>query len=963
MTNLLLIDSLVRDQQTVINSLTHNTQNIVVDFFQDNLQTIRTKITALDTQFINFGLFQENDDKPFYQFIRCFNHSILHNVQNQDPELNTWTEFIDLLSFLKNDYGMLNFDIMDCNIASNSNWNYVINQIQNKLNINIHASINETGNTAMNGDWILEQGNINLIGLYFTDDIKNYKYTLGGGGSNAIHSLIIGNDSNVYACGWNQDGQLGIILPANTKILNSMKLPINLNPGVVPIKVACGSYHTVVLFSDGSVYACGSNSGQLGINSRQGKNVLTQMVDSSDKKITGAINIACGTFHTVVLFSDGSVYACGLNMFGQLGINSTVPKNVLTQMVDSSDKKITGAINIACGSYHTVVLFSDGSVYACGYNYYGQLGINSVDYNHITLQPMSNLPEGKFASNIACGAFHTVVLFSDKTVYACGDNQYGQLGIGSTIGQSSLQPMIDLPEGKFASNIACGFYYTVVLFSDGSVYACGFNKFGQLGINKTLNEVEYKNVLTQMVNSSDKEITDAINIACGASHTVVLFSDGSVYACGDNQSGQLGINSTQQQITLQPMLYAPNNTNFNIASIAVFCVIFLDLSKINIQEKYNGTGNYNINLLPSTYNIYTYIPGQPEISIINSDVIFENKNIGTHKATINIIQIQIQDTTTNTNYVYVNSYITRGTITLAPLTIMAGNQSTDYGTELNLGTNGFTSFGLKNGDTVTSVTIKYNTITTVPSTTNAGTYDNSLIPSNPIGTGLSNYNFIYINGTLKVKPITLIGTFSNTNKTYDGNTNTLNTFNFTPINLIVPDTTNITNLAGQYDTKNILATTINIISGTSSNQNYLFNIKTTSGSITQAILTPIFTSIPKIYDQKTNANVIYTLNGLILGDIILLSYNANYLTPDAGTNKQIDITNISINPNTYSNNYELAYTSTEIYDGVIILSNLSNFINKYTNINDFKKINVIKINNNAYGVLYIQNKIFAPILY
>jgi len=133
-----------------------------------------------------------------------------------------------------------------------------------------------------------------------------------------------------------------------------------------------------------------------------------------------------------------------------------------------------------------------------------------------------------------------------------------------------------------------------------------------------------------------------INITCGAFHTVVLFTDGSVYACGYNYSGQLDINSTQQQITLQPMLYAPNdiNINFNIASTAVFCVIFLYLSQINIQEKYNGTGIYNINLSPSTYNIYTYIPKQPVISIINSDVIFKNKYIGTNKeATINIIQI------------------------------------------------------------------------------------------------------------------------------------------------------------------------------------------------------------------------------------------------------------------------------------------------------------------------------------
>ena len=484
----------------------------------------------------------------------------------------------------------------------------------------------------------------------------------------ALYTIILFDNNTVYSCGDNQYGQLCQFNVFNTLIFNNMILPTNLNPGVVPIKVACGFYHTVVLFSDGSVYACGYNVyGQLGINKNYQQilqeNILTQMVDSNNILITGAINIACGAYYTVVLFTDGSVYACGQNSNGQLGIKSTEQKNVLTQMIDSSGEPITGAINIACGGYYTVVLFSDGSVYACGQNSNGQLGIKSTEQKNVLTQMINLL---KTTINIACGEEHTVVLFSDGTVYSCGSNQYGQLGINSSEQQKNvLTQMVDSSDEEItgAINIACGIYHTVVLFNNNTVYACGWNYYGQLGINKTLNEVEYKNVLTQMVNSSDKEITDAINIACGASHTVVLFSDGSVYACGDNQSGQLGINSTQQQITLQPMLYAPNNTNinFDIASTAVFCVIFLYLSQINIQEKYNGTGIYNINLSPSTYNIYTYIPEQPVISIINSDVIFENKYIGTNKeATINIIQIQ--DTTSNTNYAYVNSYITTGKI-------------------------------------------------------------------------------------------------------------------------------------------------------------------------------------------------------------------------------------------------------------------------------------------------------------
>ena len=208
--NLLLIDSRVKDQETVINSLLSYTKYIIVDYLNDTSQTIYNKINQLNiTNFVNVGLFQENFNMPTYQFVRSFQRSVLDNVQKQDPSLNTWFEFIDLLNYLKNNVGMQNFDMMDCNIYNNNNWDYVVNYIQNKLNINIHTSNNTTGNSAMNGDWILEDGNINLIGLYFTDNIKNYKYTLGGGGSTAIHSIIIGNDGSVYACGYNSYGQLG----------------------------------------------------------------------------------------------------------------------------------------------------------------------------------------------------------------------------------------------------------------------------------------------------------------------------------------------------------------------------------------------------------------------------------------------------------------------------------------------------------------------------------------------------------------------------------------------------------------------------------------------------------------------------------------------------------------------------------------------------------------------------------
>ena len=206
---LLLIDSRIDDKQTVIDSLLSDTKYIIIDYFIDTFQSIKDKIYQLNiNNFINVGIFQENDINPIYQFIKSFQCSILNNVETSDPQLNSWSNFYELLIFLKTDVGMQNLDIMDCNIYNNENWKYVIDRLSEKLSININASTNETGNSAMNGDWILEYGNVNLIGFYFTDNIKNYKYILGGS-STAVHSLIIGDDGLVYACGRNVIGQYG----------------------------------------------------------------------------------------------------------------------------------------------------------------------------------------------------------------------------------------------------------------------------------------------------------------------------------------------------------------------------------------------------------------------------------------------------------------------------------------------------------------------------------------------------------------------------------------------------------------------------------------------------------------------------------------------------------------------------------------------------------------------------------
>jgi hypothetical protein len=108
------------------------------------------------------------------------------------------------------------------------------------------------------------------------------------------------------------------------------------------------------------------------------------------------------------------------------------------------------------------------------------------------------------------------------------------------------------------------------------------------------------------------------------------------------------------------------------------------------------------------------------------------------------------------------------TVNQKTLTITADARSTTYGTALALGTTGFTQVGLVNSDSITGVTLKHVTNTTVPATQFAGTYTNEIVVSAATGTGLANYSIVYTPNTLTVNKYTISINAPNVTKVYDG---------------------------------------------------------------------------------------------------------------------------------------------------------------------------------------------------
>lgn len=139
---------------------------------------------------------------------------------------------------------------------------------------------------------------------------------------------------------------------------------------------------------------------------------------------------------------------------------------------------------------------TDGTLYGCGYNGNGQIGpiAENDAYNRKnTLVPIA-LPSGKTAQSVACGGFfYTIVLMTDGTVYGTGICSGGQFGF-SDGGSRYVLTTVPLPVGKTARSVACGYGQTIILMMDGTVYGTGFNGWGQLGVN----DIVDRNVLTAM---------------------------------------------------------------------------------------------------------------------------------------------------------------------------------------------------------------------------------------------------------------------------------------------------------------------------------------------------------------------------------------------------------------------------------------------------------------------------------
>ncbi len=372
------------------------------------------------------------------------------------------------------------------------------------------------------------------------------------------HSVAAKADGSVWAWGSNNMSNLG-----NPSVVGPSNVPVpvsNLGPGSSVIALAGGGNFTLALKSDGTVWGWGNNNnGQLGIGSTTMQPVPVQVKGPGGVGfLTGVTAISAppvsGGAFALALKSDGTVWAWGINTNGQLGDDTVTTRTTPVQV-----QGLTDIVGIDAAGTHALALRADGAVLAWGGNANGQLGTGNNTASTVPM-PVIGLGAGSGVLQVSAATGLSLARKADGSVLAWGDNSSGQLGDGTFFGRPSPDLVAGLSSGSGIRAVASGIgaNHSLAVGSDGTLLAWGNNSAGQLGIGSTMNQ------RTPVMVAG---LTNVVAAAAGGNFSIALTSDGTVWAWGDNALGQLGIGSTVAQRT--PVQVRTSATTLLPAAIAI----------------------------------------------------------------------------------------------------------------------------------------------------------------------------------------------------------------------------------------------------------------------------------------------------------------------------------------------------------------------------------------------------------
>lgn len=243
--------------------------------------------------------------------------------------------------------------------------------------------------------------------------------------------------------------------------------------------------------------------------------LLTDLAHLRIKKISAGAN------HLLALSDEGEVYAWGCGEQGQLGRRVLERHKKLalhpTRITPRRHRNHGGIISMICGSYHSFLLAADGTVFAVGLNNFGQLGLGDFEDRLVAEEIPAEAWQGHKIVDLTAGEHHSMALSASGAVFVFGRSDSNQMGLNDNkVDRAHPSPILN-PNLTGIVQIASGSNHNLAISSDRhQIFSWGYGEMGQLGHDEEEDEIIPKRI------EAFSETTKFLDVSAGGQHTVVL---------------------------------------------------------------------------------------------------------------------------------------------------------------------------------------------------------------------------------------------------------------------------------------------------------------------------------------------------------------------------------------------------------------------------------------------------------